>query len=118
MPSTPENLRCISLRQQMRRLRKHAPLCAPIRVRQQIDPRCHGELCIGRMDTRVRRRDQKVMHFTLVLERRLSAGEKYDCVLHEWAHALDRATRLNPKDCHDTRWGQCYSRAFNAMHKA
>lgn len=114
--AVPENLRVMSLRKLMRRLRKHAPLCAPVRLRQQKDPKCWGELCIGRMDTRARR--GRIVGFTLVLEVRLPKGEKWDCIVHEWAHGLDRAKRhwKRPKDCHDSRFGVEWARAFRAAH--
>lgn len=109
----PKHLRVPPLRELMRRLRKHAPLCAPVRLVQQKNVWCNGELVLGIACTRIA--SGKPLSFRIVIDSRLSAGERWDVIVHEWAHCLDWGTRfVELKNCHDARWGQHYSRAWRA----
>lgn len=110
----PKVLQVPPLRELLRRLRKHAPLSAPVRLRQAPNLTCRGEPCVARMSYRFDRRRSRVVAYTIWVDPRASLGERWEWVIHEWAHGLDRGLRLYPKDCHDTRWGQHYARAFNA----
>lgn len=110
----PKHCQTPPLRELLRRLRKHAPLKAPIRVRHVKDPMCWGEPCIGRLDSLNYSRGRP-RRFALILEARLSRAEKWDILIHEWAHALDRGSRkVTRKNCHDSRFGQHWARAFRA----
>ncbi len=62
-------------------------------------------------------KSKRVHSYRIAIDSRLSLSEKWECLIHEWAHCIDRGTRWNPSDCHDTRWGQCYAKAFQASHK-
>lgn len=116
----PKELRSPSLRELARRLRKHAPTKAPVRIIRQRGVRCDGGLVLGVISYKIHWRGgcpRRIERYRIVIDSRLSAGEQWDCLVHEWAHALDRETRpKRPKDCHDSRWGQCYARAFRASH--
>lgn len=52
----------------------------------------------------------------ITIDPRVSQSEQWEIVVHEWAHCLDRDSgRVHAlRDCHDTRWGQHYSRAYRA----
>lgn len=101
------------MRKLMRRLRTNAPLSAPIRLVQQRNPKCGRDTVLGYMAWRAK--NGRATSFRIVVEERLPLGEKFEVVVHEYAHAIDRDTRPRMvKDCHDARWGQCYSRAFKA----
>lgn len=109
----PEHMRVPSVRTLMRALRSGAPLSAPVRVVQKLNPACNGQVVLGYAGTRVAK--GKPVRFQIVLERRLPAGEKYEVIVHEYAHCLDRDSRPHPvKECHDSRWGACYAQAFRA----
>jgi hypothetical protein len=113
MAKLPKHLTAPPARELMRRLRKHAPVGAPIRLVQGTDLRVDGELVLGYLRWRVV--GERVEAFRLCVDRRLPPGEKHEVIVHEWAHALDRSTRpRKPADCHDGRWGQCFARAFRA----
>ena len=108
-----------SLRVLMRRLRKRAPTKAPVRLVQQRGVRSGGEWVLGyaayRRTWSRRGRPGRIKSHRIVVDSRLPLVEKWEVVVHEWAHCLDRMTRpRQPNDCHDARWGQCYSRAFRA----
>lgn len=107
------------LRRLMRRLRTHAPVSVPVRVVRRRGVRLQtGEYVLGYMSRRQRWKCGKPLkadRFLIVFDSRLPAGEAWDCVVHEYAHCLDRDTRyLSPKDCHDARWGRCFAKAFKA----
>ena len=60
-------------------------------------------------------RSRKPVRFRIVLDSRFSREHQWDVLVHEWAHVLDRTKRgVVTKDCHDSRWGAAYSRAFKA----
>lgn len=115
----------------MRRLRKYAPLSAPVRLVQRKDPKCWfggtGSGASGRERVYDRVKGYAltfhqyegeervgVARFRIVIDSRLTLSEKWDVIVHEWAHCLDRQTRAWSKDCHDARWGQCYAKAWKA----
>lgn len=111
----PRHLRTPPLRELMRRLRRNAPLVAPVRLIQKPGVRCGGQLVAGCACYRQKWPSGKVVRFRITVDSRLSRAEKWDVIVHEWAHCLDRGTRpKQPKDCHDARWGQCLSRAYRA----
>ena len=104
-------------RRLLARLRKRLPLRVPVRLVWRKDPRCAGEIVLGYAAYRYawsRGKRGRLQRCWIVLDPRLSAGQAWDALIHEYAHCLDRQSRKTPKDCHDTRWGQCYSRVFRA----
>lgn len=109
-----KHLRTPSLRVLMGRLRKKAPLQAPVRLVQQKNCVCGGYLVLGYAAARYRYPAKKPVAFRITVDPRLSIGERWEVVIHEWAHCLDRATGRRPSDCHDARWGQHYAKAFRA----
>lgn len=117
--SSTKHLRPPGIRVLLRRLRKRLPLKAPLRVRQSVGVKNDGDWVLGTAAYKQKwlggRKKGKPQWFVITVDSRLPPGEKWECVVHEYAHCLDRGTRWNrPKDCHDTRWGQCYSRVFRA----
>lgn len=99
----------------MARLRKNAPLKAPVRVIQRKGVFCLGGPVLGY--AWYSGSITRVTGYRIVIDSRLSAAEKWEAVLHEYAHCLDRETRSGPKDVHDSRWGQCFARAYRASMK-
>ena len=109
---------CPPLRQLLRRLRKHAPVPYPVRVVYRKRPTMflEGKVQSVHGYTRViRTTTHKPVRFRIVLDSRFSREHQWDVLVHEWAHVLDRTRRgQRLKDCHDSRWGAAYSRAFKA----
>lgn len=101
-----------SIRELMRRLRRGAPLSKPVRLVQRPGVRMDGRWVLGYAGYRLRR--GRVVSFRIVVDSRLPPGEKWDVVVHEWAHCLDRERRPRCRDPHDSRWGQHYARAWRA----
>lgn len=90
-----------------------------MRVAYRVGVLCRGEYVLGyagyRRHWSKSGKPGRVLRHRIVIDSRLPLGEKWDVLIHEWAHCLDRETRpKRPKDCHDARWGQCYSKAFKA----
>jgi len=112
----PKHMQVPIVRELMRRLRKHAPLPVPVRIVQRRSPRICGDLVLGYCHRTLKGGPKpRARRFLIVVEERLSLGEKYEVIVHEYAHCLDRVKRpLDVKDCHDSRWGACYARAFRA----
>ena len=113
----PKHLRAPHVRVLMKRLRKYVPLPVSVRLVQQ-----NGDVYLGSGKDRqkvlgkagCRMQNGKLVSFRITVDSRIPNGEKWEVIVHEWAHCLDRATRPVSRDCHDTRWGQHYSRAFKA----
>jgi hypothetical protein len=103
----------------MRRLRKNAPLRVPVRLVQRRGVRCSGEWVLGVVSHRRRWLKRggwsRPTGYLIVIDERMPLGEKWAVVIHEYAHCLDREKRWwRVKDCHDSVWGRCYSRALRA----
>lgn len=110
-----KHLQTPPVRTLMRRLRKHAPLSVPVRLRYRENIRCQGDLVPAMASYRIGLKSGKMRSCWITVDPRLPLGEKWEAIVHEWAHCLDRESRTgNLRDCHDARWGQCYSRAFRA----
>lgn len=110
------HLRTPSLRELLRRLRRHEPLCAPVRVAYRAGVRSDGEWVLGYAGWRRNWRSKRVTRFNIVIDSRLPRGEQWEVLIHEWAHCMD-VRWPRPRDCHDARWGQCFARAFRASIK-
>lgn len=112
------HLKTPPLRALLKRLRARAPASAPVSIVFKHGVRFGESLVLGVTSYRVRWRRGKPLppeRFRIEIDSRLPRGEQWEVLIHEWAHVLDRGTRPKPpKDCHDSRWGQCYSRAFRA----
>lgn len=102
----------------MWRLRHRLPLKAQVRVRQQVGVRCDGKWVLGVAAFRrqwTRRGWGKIVRFRITIDSRLPPGEKWEVLVHEYAHCLDQERRRRrPKECHDGTWGRCYSRCYLA----
>jgi hypothetical protein len=117
-PIPSGHLRPSSLRRLMLKLRKHVPLRAPVRLVQRPGVRSSGEYVLAYAWYKQRWTPhglKRPVRYRIVIDSRLPIGEKWECVVHEYAHCLDRDRRpKRPKDCHDARWGQCFARVFRA----
>lgn len=110
----PKHLAAPPVRELMRRLRKHAPIGYPVRLVQKKNPVCRGYGIVPGYAS-VTLRGGRVIRGRIVVDPRLPIGEKWDVIVHEWAHLLDRERRTHRlKNCHDARWGACLARAFVA----
>ena len=83
------HLRPASLRVLMRRLRTHVPLRAPVRLVQRRGVKNANEFVLGYAAYRqpwMRGRRSRPKSYRIVVDERLSLGEKWECVIHEYAH--------------------------------
>jgi hypothetical protein len=71
-------------------------------------------LGVASIVTRWCRGKPRIVRFHIAIDSRLSLGEQWEVLVHEYAHCLDRESRLRCRDRHDCRWGQHFSRAFRA----
>jgi len=115
------HLRSPSLRVLMRRLRTRLPLHAPVRLIQRRGVRFGSGFCLALAVYRQpwrRGHALRPVSYNIVIDSRLSHGEKWECVVHEYAHCLDRDTRhKRPREVHDARWGICFAKTFRASLK-
>ncbi len=96
-----------SWRRYIAALRRQYPACYPVTVRTVRTPK---NICgdTGHANRRI----------VIRISNRLTYVERVDCLVHEWAHALDRYWQRPEEHWHDEQWGMWYSKCYCCISKA
>jgi hypothetical protein len=96
-----------------RKLRKEAPLSVPVNIRttKTIESDC-GKVLADCTDFFV---GTKLVGFRIRILRGQSLGSAIDCLIHEYAHALDREQNPNSRIDHRESWGRFYAKCYQVV---
>jgi hypothetical protein len=96
-----------------RKLRKEVPLGVPLRIQtsktiknteESVLADCTDYYCEGRL-----------AGFRIRVLRGQSLDSAIDCLIHEYAHALDREHRPNSRIDHGDSWGRLYAKCYQVV---
>lgn len=96
-----------------RKLRREVPLSVPVKIEtSKAIKHPDGKVLADCTDYYC---GNKLAGFRIRVLRGQSLGAAIDCLIHEYAHALDRLQQPNPRIDHRESWGKCYAKCYQAV---
>jgi hypothetical protein len=96
-----------------RKLRRENPLGVPLRI--QTSKAIHGHNGRVLADCTPYFSGEELSCFRIRILRGQSLTAAIDCLIHEYAHALDRERQQNPRLHHRSSWGRFYAKCYQTV---
>lgn len=97
-----------------RKLRKEAPLTVPVRILTSKTIRSGEDKVLA--DCTDYFAGDRLAEFRIRVLRGQSLDAAIDCLIHEYAHALDREHRPNSRIDHGESWGRWFAKCYQIVH--
>lgn len=94
----------------VRKLRTEIPLGVPVRI--QTADKIPGDAFA---DCTPYFAGDDLVAFRIRVKRGQPIDSAVDCLIHEYAHALDRILQPNNRLDHRESWGRCYAKCYQAV---
>lgn len=97
-----------------RKLRKEVPLGVPVVIKTSKTIRNPDGKVLA--DCTPYLSEGELVGFRIRVMRGQSLGAAIDCLIHEYAHALDYKNQPNTRLDHRESWGRCYAKCYQVVN--